>query len=118
VASLGDWVPAPAFDDEHPDELSYRPFPIAPFLTTSSAEPLMADLVAHDASRTLALLDQIAGVQPLRFRPGEQLARMMWAQQFTGTAIGISKLTEARQPDPQTGPNPPLVRRQVQTSRQ
>ena len=27
------WAPAPEFDEDHPEELSYRPFPIAPLLT-------------------------------------------------------------------------------------
>jgi hypothetical protein len=27
------WVSAPAYDEEHPEELSYRPFPLAPLLT-------------------------------------------------------------------------------------
>ena len=30
------WAPAPEFDDDHPDEVSYRPFPIAPLLTEFS----------------------------------------------------------------------------------
>ena len=31
------FVPATAFDEEHPEELSYRPFPIAPFLTATAS---------------------------------------------------------------------------------
>ena len=31
------WAPAPEFDDDHPEELSYRPFPVAPLLTQSAS---------------------------------------------------------------------------------
>jgi len=90
------WVPAPAWDEEHPEELSYRPFPIAPLLTASPDEPLMADLVHHDLARTLDLIDQPGAMLPLRFRSGEQLAQMPSAQQFTGAAVGIAKLEAAK----------------------
>ncbi len=97
--SLGpQWTSAPAYDDEHPDELSYRPFPIAPFLTDTANTPLMSDLVHHDVARTVELLDQPGSVPPLRFRAGEQTARLLWAQQFTGEASGLSKLQEAKHP--------------------
>ena len=38
------FVPAPAYDEEHPEELSYRPFPIAPFLTATASvdDPALA----------------------------------------------------------------------------
>jgi hypothetical protein len=81
------WSPAPAYDDEHPDELSYRPFPIAPYLTQSANEPLMAELLPHDVARTVDLIDQPGSALPLRFLPGEQAARLLWAQTFTGDAV-------------------------------
>lgn len=81
------WSPAPAYDEEHPDELSYRPFPIAPYLTQSANEPLMAELLPHDAARTVDLIDQPGSALPLRFLPGEQAARLLWAQEFTGDAV-------------------------------
>lgn len=87
----GAWVPAPAYDDEHPDELSYRPFPIVPYLTATETEPLMSDFVAHDAARTLEFLEPTDSVPPLRFRPGALSASLLWAQQFTGSALGLDK---------------------------
>ena len=46
-------VPAPDYDDEHPEELSYRPFPIAPFLTaTASADdPALSRMVHPDLAK-------------------------------------------------------------------
>ncbi len=105
------FVAAPAFDDEHPEELTYRPFPIAPFLTNSASEPLMSELIAHDVARTVEFIDQAASIVPLRLRVGEQQVRQMWAQQFTGAAIGIDKLREAQAPMPQG-----LQKRAVRTS--
>lgn len=109
---MGGWSIAPAYDDEHPDELSYRPFPIAPFLTRTANEPLMADFVAHDIAKTVEMIDQQTLVPPLKFRPGQQLARLMWSQQFTGEAIGIGKLTADEDLPSATG----LQRRTVKTS--
>jgi uncharacterized protein YcbK (DUF882 family) len=90
------WVAAPAYDEEHPEELSYRPFPIAPLLTASPQEPILSELRHHDVARTLDMLDQPGTVLPLRFRPGEQLAQLMWAQQFRGDPVGLAKLFEAQ----------------------
>ncbi|MDX2158026.1 MAG: DUF882 domain-containing protein [Hyphomicrobiaceae bacterium] len=92
----GAWVPAPAYDDEHPEELSYRPFPIVPYLTETASEPLMHQLVAHDVSRTVEILDQPDSAPTLRFRPTSSAATLLWAQQFTGAAVAIDKLREAQ----------------------
>ncbi len=93
------WIAAPAYDEEHPEELSYRPFPIGPLLTASPDEPVFAELVHHDVARTLDMLDQPSSALPLRFRPGEQMAQLMWANQFRGDAIGLAKLFEAQASD-------------------
>jgi hypothetical protein len=93
------WIAAPAYDEEHPEELSYRPFPIGPLLTESPNDPVFADLVHHDVVRTIDMLDQPGSALPLRFRPGEQMAQLMWANQFRGDAIGLAKLFEAQASD-------------------
>jgi uncharacterized protein YcbK (DUF882 family) len=113
----GDWAPAPAFDEEHPEELSYRPFPIAPYMTGTASEPLMHELVSHDVARTLEILDHPDTGAILRFRPSASAASLLWSQQFTGAAIGIDRLKEAQAAD--AGPAGPrdLRRRPVRTTR-
>ena len=92
--SRGSFVPAPAYDDEHPEELSYRPFPIAPLLTATASpdDPVLARMVHPDLMRALELLDQANASPPLRLRPGLQTAHLMWAQEFKGEAIDLSAL--------------------------
>ena len=90
----GSFVPAPAYDEEHPEELSYRPFPIAPLLTATASpdDPVLARMVHPDLMRALDLLDQADASPPLRLRPGLQTAHLMWAQEFKGEAINLSAL--------------------------
>jgi uncharacterized protein YcbK (DUF882 family) len=94
------WAPAPEFDEEHPEELSYRPFPVAPFLTQSASpdDSALVDLVHPDVARTLDLLDDRSIVLPLRLRPGRQVAEVMWAQQFSGGAVDMSVLRDSQRP--------------------
>jgi uncharacterized protein YcbK (DUF882 family) len=116
-SSLGSdtFVPAPAYDEEHPEELSYRPFPIAPFLTaTASADdPALARMVHPDLNKTLEMLDQQGSSGSMRLRPGSQTAQLMWAQQFRGEAIDLSSLIDLGAPR-QTG----SAGRRVLTQRQ
>ncbi len=116
IASLidaGGWgngfAVAPAFDDEHPDELSYRPFPIAPYMTmTASADdPALATLTHPDVSKTLEMIDQAGTVLPMRLRPTERHAAMLFAQQFRGDAVIAMPSSEA--------PSSPLANRKVTT---
>lgn len=110
----GGWSPAPAYDDEHPDELSYRPFPILPFLTETAAEPLMSELMQHDVARTFDSLDQPDQLPTLRFRPSAQVAGALWAQQFTGSALALDRLQDAKASPP--SPASAVLNRLVQTS--
>jgi len=109
-------VPAPAYDEEHPEELSYRPFPIAPFLTaTASADdPALAGLVHPDLPRILEMMDQENSAPPMRLRPGIQAAQLMWAQQFKGEAVNFSSLLDAGSPPA----GPQLPNRKVATQPQ
>lgn len=88
------WVQAPEFDEEHPEELSYRPFPILPYLTETASphDPALSQLVHPDPARTLEMLDDEGSVPPLSMRPGLQLAGMLWAQAFSGKAVDLSAL--------------------------
>jgi uncharacterized protein YcbK (DUF882 family) len=110
------FVPAPAFDDEHPEELSYRPFPIAPLLTaTASADdPALATMVHPDFTKTLEFLDAGGYVPPLHLRPGAQTAQLMWAQQFRGEAIHLTSFIDADA----TSTPPQLAERKVTTQAQ
>ena len=89
-------VAAPAYDEEHPDELSYRPFPIAPLLTASASadDPALVQMVHPDLGKVLELMDQPDSVPPMRLRPGVYQAELMWAQQSKGVAIDLSLLNE------------------------
>jgi uncharacterized protein YcbK (DUF882 family) len=106
------FVQAPAFDEEHPEELSYRPFPIAPLMTqTASADdPALVRMVHPDVSKTLELIDQAGGMPPMRLRPTLRTAEIMWAQQFQGQAVNISAMTDAPSPAAASVPS-----RKVQT---
>jgi len=92
------WVPAPAYDEEHPEELSYRPFPITPYMTESSDEPILSELIAHDVARTLEVLDQIETSASPSFRPIDPAAKLLTAQQFTGPAIKLDAMNETEPP--------------------
>lgn len=88
------WVHAPAYDEEHPEELYYRPFPLAPLLTASASadDPALARLEHPDASQTLAMLTDESALSEMRFTPGRQAAQLLWAQQFKGPAVNRDKL--------------------------
>lgn len=85
---------APAYDDDHPEELSYRPFPIASLLTaTASADDVALARLSHpDLSKTLDMLDALP---PMRARMASQTAQAMWAQQFKGETVSLSNLIDA-----------------------
>lgn len=103
---------APEFDEEHPDELSYRPFPVAPLLTASASpdDPVLSTLTAPDVARTLDLLDAEALVLPMSFHPGAQTAQLMWAQQFKGGAVNAGAFGQAGSPAMASGLNSRAVR--------
>jgi len=86
------WTPAPEFDDDHPEELSYRPFPVAPLLTESASadDAALVKIVHPDLQRTLDLLDDRPIVLPMKLRPGDQISEVLWAQQFQGNAVDFS----------------------------
>jgi uncharacterized protein YcbK (DUF882 family) len=91
-------VAAPEFDEEHPDELSYRPFPVAPFLTVSASadDPVLTSLRHPDLSKVLDTLTQDNLAPPLRLRPGQATApRLLWAQEFKGEAVNLDALADS-----------------------
>jgi len=113
-ASFSEWAQAPAYDDDHPDEMDYRPFPLAPFLTdkpTARDEPL-APMQAPNVAATLNVLDDVGAIEPMRLRPGRQLAEALWCDQFKGKAVHSEALQELDENRIATG----IASRQVQTS--
>lgn len=113
--SLGNgWAEAPAFDEDHPEELAYRPFPLAPLLTDNAEarDAPLADLQRPDVAATLDALDDRGSIPPMKFRPGQQFAEEMWAQQFQGKAVHAEALMELAQRPPPSG----IESRSVQTS--
>ncbi len=117
LSSPPSWAPAPAHDEEHPEELSYSPFPIVPFITdTASADdPALRRLVHPDAERTLALLDDETNMgPPMQLRPGPITAQLLWAKAFTGRAVDLSALHTAETP----ADRPMLGQRRVATAGQ
>jgi uncharacterized protein YcbK (DUF882 family) len=113
--SLGNgWVQAPEFDEDHPEELAYRPFPLAPLLTdTPAMAPAKFNKLQHpDVAQTLETIDDMGAVLPMRFRPGAQVAQAIWAQQFEGTAVHVDALKELDESRAATG----ITERAVKTS--
>ena len=97
-ADPGAWISAPAYDEEHPEELSYRPFPILPFVTASASmdDPALREMIAPDADRTLDLLYDEDGIgTPMQVRPASHAANLLWAQAFSGRAVALGALMQA-----------------------
>ena len=107
------WAAAPAFDEEHPDEMSYRPFPVAPLLTaTASADdPTLSHMSHPRVQETLELLGKDDDDMPMKLRPGQQMVALMMAQQFTGKAVDFSAVDDVLH-----DPIGQLARRTVKTS--
>ena len=93
--------------------MSYRPFPIAPLMTTTASadDPVLATMSHPDFARTFDLLDQAGAMPPMHLRPSLQVAEMMWTQQFTGNAVNIS----AMQDQPSGAVSAALKSRKVRT---
>jgi hypothetical protein len=73
-----------AYDSDHPEELAYRPFPVAPYLTASASpdDPALLAFVAPDSLQTIDLIDVAGSMPPMYLRPSEQIVRTLWAQTF------------------------------------
>ncbi len=115
------FVSAPAYDDEHPDELYYRPFALAPLLTASASadDPILAKMTHPDVAATLDFIDDKISALPMRLRPGRQHAALLWAQQFRGSAVPEGGSLQSAASDTQKAvAEPPLglKRRLVRTS--
>ncbi|MDZ4789718.1 MAG: DUF882 domain-containing protein [Hyphomicrobiales bacterium] len=85
---------APDYDDDHPDEESYQPFPILPLLTDSPLAYADFSKEARPVVRKLQVLFSDADATlSVGLERGSQYEGMFWAQRFTGKAVSgaISK---------------------------
>ena len=97
--SRSGWARAPEFDEEHPSELSYRPFSLSVFLTADASldQPALAQLrhpnfkIAHER-----LLDADAGLE-LSFKPEERVAALTWDGQFAPENVMLSGMFDGAQ---------------------
>ncbi|WP_333794253.1 DUF882 domain-containing protein [Hyphomicrobium sp.] len=109
------WTAAPEYDDDHPDELSYRPFALAPFLTDTPSfdDPALATLMHPDPIAALDMIDDEGSSAPMRFGNGSVQTAMAWAQEFKGDAVHLEALAgDPSQPETQRAQ---LVSRSVTT---
>ena len=78
------------YDDEHPDELSYRPFPIAPYLTatSSSDDVALVKLERPDPATTLETIEEADQLLTSRLTYGASVRPQARTQfRFSGAAI-------------------------------
>lgn len=110
------WNVAPAYDDDHPDELAYRPFALGPLLTETPSfdDPALVTLVHPDAEAALQLLDDEGGALPMRFGTGRIETAMVWAQAFSGDAVNFEALS-APPASTDAGTGSQLMARSVKT---
>jgi len=108
------WMTAPEFDEDHPDELSYRPFALAPLLTETPSfdDPALATMVHPDQEQVLDMIDDEGTVLPMRFGAGQLQTAMAWAQEFSGSAVHLEAMTAEAPADTS---RPQLVSRAVKT---
>jgi uncharacterized protein YcbK (DUF882 family) len=80
------------YDDDHPDEEAYQPFPVLPFMSDTPVAEM--DLSDSDADFSLAKIHVMFGERKemldTRFRPGLQFAELFWAQRFRGGAVNTA----------------------------
>ena len=114
LAWLSGWAQSPAYDDDHPEEISYRPFPIGPFLTVSGSidDGELARLVHPDVARTVDMLDQAGSIPPMRLRPAPKLAQLRWAQTFGSEPVPVGRVSGTAKP---AAANGGLAERRVKT---
>ncbi len=102
-----EWANAPAFDEEHPEELFYRPFPVVPYITaTASADdPALQHLTHPSVEETLDyLVADGTPDRPFELRPATNTANLLWALAFSGASTdstrgALASRTEPEKPD-------------------
>jgi uncharacterized protein YcbK (DUF882 family) len=109
------WVVAPEYDEDHPEELSYRPFALAPLLTETASfdDPALQTLVHPDPDMAIDMIDDEGVALPMRFGAGHQQTAMAWAQEFRGDPVYLDSLAAA--PSSPNASARQLVSRSVKT---
>ena len=89
---------APDYDDDHPDELDYQPFPVLPLMSDTPVASM--DMSGVDQEPNLQKVHMLFGepreMLHSQFQPGLQYAQLYWAQKFQGTAINTELKRVAR----------------------
>ncbi|MFM1816345.1 MAG: hypothetical protein RLZ98_3040 [Pseudomonadota bacterium] len=100
-AFAASWVAAPEYDDEHPGELSYRPFPIRPYLTrtVNMVEPHLVRLTYRASAKVFALLEEADNHPALQIRPDMQVAEAIVRDEAKGRAIDTAEIASETRPD-------------------
>jgi uncharacterized protein YcbK (DUF882 family) len=83
---------APAYDDDHPDELNYQPFRIMPFMgdTPVASMDMTTDSGALGLPKVHMFFGESQQMLLSQFQPGLQYAQLVWAQRFRGTAVNTT----------------------------
>ncbi len=91
------FAPSPAWDEDHPEEAAYRPFPLAPFLTATASidDPALTKLVHPDLSRTGEMFADPGSIGQMKLRPGREVAQLLWSQDAAGSSIDLNRLSKA-----------------------
>ncbi len=90
----------PDYDDDHPDEDAYQPFPVLPFMSDTPIASMDLSDTQGQTQFTLAKVHTLFGEQremlDTRFQQGLQFAELFWAQRFRGTAVNTALRRVAR----------------------
>ena len=101
IEALNGWstgfAPSPAWDEDHPEEAAYRPFPLAQFLTLTKSidDPALDKLVHPDLSRTGEMFANPDAVGQMKLRPGREVAQLLWSQDAAGNTIDLDRMSKA-----------------------
>ncbi len=83
---------SPDYDEDHPDELDYQPFPVLPLMSDTPVASM--DMTAGGAELELSKVHMMFAepreMLNTQFEPGLQYAQMFWAQRFRGTAVNTA----------------------------
>lgn len=82
---------APDYDEEHPDELYYQPFPVLPLMSEAPLTTLDLSGPAQPVTqKAYILFAEPHTMLALDFQPGLQYAKLYWASRFSGKAVAVA----------------------------